>query len=45
MSKYEDMLVSAKNYLSDSDMEALENAIGVFHKMQLEYSIRWRVTM
>lgn len=33
MSKYEDILVSAKKYLSDEDITSLEVAIKVFHNL------------
>lgn len=33
MSKYEDILVSAKKYLSNDDIASLEAAIKVFHNL------------
>lgn len=40
MSKYEDMLVSAKRYLSDEDMVMLESAIAAFHEIAGNDAIR-----
>lgn len=40
MSKYEDMLVSAKKYLSDEDMVMLEAAISAFHEIAGNDAIR-----
>lgn len=40
MSKYEDMLVSAKKYLSDEDMVMLEAAISAFHEIAGNDTIR-----
>ena len=40
LSKYEDMLVSAKKYLSDEDVVLLDAAISAFHEIAGNDAIR-----